>query len=68
MLQDEWDVGNKETDFRIKNLSWQNILSNRQIAADIKEKWGPIKEKSFVEESFLFTFSHQANGNHVTEP
>ena len=40
MLQDEGDVGNEETDFRIKNLlSWQNILSNRQIAADIKEKW-----------------------------
>ena len=39
MLQDEQDVGNEETDFRIKNLlSWQNILSNRQIAADIKEK------------------------------
>ena len=29
-----------ETDFRIKNLlSWQNILSKRQIAADIEEKW-----------------------------
>ena len=41
MLQDERDVGNKETDFRIKKmLSWQNILSNRQIAADIEEKWG----------------------------
>ena len=39
MLQDERDVGNKETDFRIKKmLSWQNILSNRQIAADIEEK------------------------------
>ena len=39
MLQDEQDVGNEETDFRIKNLfSWQNILSNRQIAADIEEK------------------------------
>ena len=40
MLQDEQDVGNEEADFRIKNLlSWQNILSNRQIAADIEEKW-----------------------------
>ena len=40
MLHDERDVGNEETDFRIKNLlSWQNILSNRQIAADIEEKW-----------------------------
>ena len=40
MLQDEQDAGNEETDFRIKNLlSWQNNLSNRQIAADIEEKW-----------------------------
>ena len=39
MLQDECDVGNEEADFRIKNLlSWQNILSNRQTAADIEEK------------------------------
>ena len=40
MLQDEQDARNGDTDFRIKNLlSWQNILSNRQIAADIEEKW-----------------------------
>ena len=39
MLLDEQDVGNEETDFRIKNLSsWQNILSNRQIAADTEKK------------------------------
>ena len=39
MLPDKPDVGNEETDFRIKNvLSWQNILSNRQIAEDIEEK------------------------------
>ena len=38
MLQDERDVGNEETDFRKKMLSWQNILSNRQIAADIEQK------------------------------
>ena len=39
MLQDEQDVGAEEKDFRIKNLlSWQNILSNRQTAADIEEK------------------------------
>ena len=39
MLQDERQVENKETDFRIRNLlSWQNILSNGQIAADIEEK------------------------------
>ena len=68
MLQEEQDVGTEETDFRIKNLlSWQNILSNRQIAADIEKKWAN-QEKSFVEESVLFTFPHQTNGNHVTEP
>ena len=40
----DWDVGNEETDFRIKNLlSWQNILSNRQIAAD-KKKNQPIDD------------------------
>ena len=40
MLQDEQDVVNEETVFRIKKLlSWQNILSNRQITADIEEKW-----------------------------
>ena len=67
-MQDEQDVGNEETDFRIKNLlSWQNILSNRQIAADIEKKWAN-QEKSFVEESVLFTFPHQTNENHVTEP
>ena len=31
------DVGNEEIDLRIKNLlTWQNILNNRQIAADRK--------------------------------
>ena len=39
MLQNEQDVGNEETDFRKKKLlSWQNILINRQISADIEEK------------------------------
>ena len=33
-------AGNEEIDFRIKTvLSWKNILSNRQIAAGIEEKW-----------------------------
>ena len=33
------DIGNEESDLRIKNvLPWQNILSNRQIATDIEEK------------------------------
>ena len=45
MLLDKPDIGNEETDFRIKNLlSWQNILSNRQIAADIEEKWANQRE------------------------
>ena len=40
MLQDERDAGNEKTYFGIKKLlSWQNILSNRKIAADRKEKW-----------------------------
>ena len=39
MLQDERDAGNEKTYFGIKKLlSWQNILSNRKIAADRKEK------------------------------
>ena len=39
MLQDEQDLVNEETDFRIQNLlSWQNILSNKQTAAYIEEK------------------------------
>ena len=39
IVQDKQDVGNKETDFRIKKLlPWQNILSNRQTAGDIEEK------------------------------
>ena len=39
MPQDERDAGNEGTDFRIKKLlSWQNVLSNRQVAADIEEK------------------------------
>ena len=44
MLQDEQDAGNEETDFRIKKLlSWQNVLSNRQVAANIEEKWANHK-------------------------
>ena len=32
-------AGNEETDLRIKNLlSWQNILSNEKIAADVEGK------------------------------
>ena len=67
-MQDKQDVGNKETDFRIKNLlPWQNILSNRQTAVDIKKNQ-LIKGNSFLEESVAFTLPDQTNGNHVTEP
>ena len=39
MFQDEQDVGNEETYFRIKKLlSWQNFLRKRQIQEDIEEK------------------------------
>ena len=39
MLLDKPDIGNEETDFRIKNLlSWQNILSNKQIAGNTEER------------------------------
>ena len=67
MLQDKRNIGNKEIYLRIKHfLSRQNILNNRQIAADEKKN-EPMKEKSFVEESVVFTFTYQTNGNHVTE-
>ena len=33
------EVGNEELDLRTKKLlSWENILNNRQIVADIEEK------------------------------
>ena len=55
MLQDEHDVGNEEIDFRIKNLlSWQNILSNRQIAVDIEEKWANQGDVSCGEISRIY--------------
>ena len=39
MLHHEQDVVNEETYFRIEKLmSWQNILSNRQIATNVEEK------------------------------
>ena len=58
IMQDEQDVGNEETDFRIKNLlSWQNILSNRQIAADIEEKWANQGEVLRRGISLIYLFS-----------
>ena len=68
MLQDEQDLGHEETDFRMKNLlSWQNTLSNRQIEAGVEEKWAN-QGKVLGRGINLFTFPHQTNGNHVTEP
>ena len=58
MLQDEQDVGNEETDFRIKNLlSWQNILSKRQIAADIEENWADQGELIHRGVSSIYIYS-----------
>ena len=51
---DEQDVGNEETDFRIKNvLSWQNILSNRQIAAGIEKNEPSRRSSSSGDQSYL---------------
>ena len=34
------DVGNREADFRQKNLlSWQKILNSKKIGADIEESF-----------------------------
>ena len=57
MLQDEQDVGNEETDFRIKNvLSWQNILSNRQIAADMKKKMSESRRSPSLRNQSCLSF------------
>ena len=59
MLQDEQDVGNEETDFRIKNLlSWQNILSNRQTAADIEEKMSQSRRSPSSRNQSYFLLFH----------
>ena len=67
MLQDEQDAGNEETYFRIKDLlSWQNILSNRQIAADIEEKWANQGE---VTQTQTHIHSHTHSGaSRLTDP
>ena len=48
-------------------LSWQNILSNKQIVADIEEKLANQEEVLRTPRG-IFTFPYQANGSHVTEP
>ena len=58
MLHDERDVGNEETDFRIKNLlSLQNISRYRQIAANIEEKWANQGEVLRRGISLIYLFS-----------
>ena len=53
-------------DLRQKNLlPWQNILSNKQIVADIEAK---LANQGFCTHGGIFTFPYQANGNHATEP
>ena len=49
-------------------LSWQNILNNRQIAADIKEKLAHQEEVLREEiNSIYLSLSFQTNGNHAME-
>ena len=48
-------------------LSWQNVLSNKQIVADIEEKLANQGEV-FRNREGIFTFPYQANENHDTEP
>ena len=48
-------------------LSWQNILNDRQFAAEIEAKLANQGEV-FVEESVVFTFPDQINERHATEP
>ena len=51
-----------------KSVDLAGFLISRQIARDIEFLCGGIKEKSFVEETVIFTFPYQTNGNHATEP
>ena len=48
-------------------LSWQNILNSRQIATGIEETQVNQGEVLRGEESVVFTFPYQTNGNHATE-
>ena len=53
-------------------IKLQDSLNCNILTADrlqqIQRKNYSIKEKSFMEESFVFTFPYQINGNHTTEP
>ena len=50
-----------------KLLPWQNILSSRQIAADIEEKLAIQREVLLTCGGIILTFPYQTNGNHATE-
>ena len=61
-------VGNEEKHLRWKILlSWRNILNSRQIATGIEEKQVNQGEVLRGEESVVFTFPYQTNGNHAKE-
>ena len=58
------DVGSEEIDLRIKNLlSWQNILNERQIAADREEKLASQGEVLCGGINRIY-FPYQSDGNH----
>ena len=46
-------------------MSWQNILRNRKIEADMEEKWA--NQGELLREG-ISTFPQQTNGNHAAEP
>ena len=61
-------VGNEKEHLRWKILlSWRNILNSRQIATGIEEKQVNQGEVLRGEESVVFTFPYQTNGNHDKE-
>ena len=67
-MSGQTDVGNGEKQLTYKNLlSWQNILNSRQIATGIEETQVNQGEVLRGEESVVFTFPYQTNGNHATE-
>ena len=69
MLQDERYVGNEKTDFIIKKFDvLAEYFEQQTNCSRYRRKMSQSRKKSFVEESVLFTFPHQTNGNHVTEP
>ena len=60
------NVGNEETDLRLK-LVVLTVCLGQKTEAQIQKKNQPIKEKSFAEQTTVFTFVYRSNGNHSTD-